>query len=63
MQAAEIEALGRTIAFVAGGSGDREVLFIHGFGADRSTWMFTLPAIAPPASCHCVRLDHSTTGP
>src|SRR5438477_8164905 len=46
MDSAEVTALGRAIRFTAGGEGSREVLFIHGFGADRSTWMFTLPAVA-----------------
>ena len=38
--------LGRTIAYASGGRGGRDVLFIHGFGSDRSTWMFNLPAVA-----------------
>ncbi len=46
MQAAETEVLGRTISFAVGGEGAGEVLFIHGFGADRSTWMFTLQTVA-----------------
>jgi pyruvate dehydrogenase E2 component (dihydrolipoamide acetyltransferase) len=46
MHSDEVTALGRTIRFTGGGEGEREVLFVHGFGADRSTWIFTLPAVA-----------------
>lgn len=46
MQAAETQLLGRTIGFAAGGEGTPEVLFIHGFGSDRSTWMFSLQTVA-----------------
>src|SRR6187455_453149 len=56
MRSAETEILGRTISFIAGGEGSRDVLFIHGFGADRSTWMFTLPAVAAVARVVAVDL-------
>src|SRR5262245_56906260 len=56
MQVGQTEALGRRISFVAAGSGDREVLFIHGFGADRSTWTFTLRTIANGARVVAVDL-------
>jgi pyruvate dehydrogenase E2 component (dihydrolipoamide acetyltransferase) len=64
LHTAEIEALGRTISFVSGGAGSRDVLFIHGFGADRSTWMFTLAAVAAVARVFALDLPgHGRSSP
>jgi pyruvate dehydrogenase E2 component (dihydrolipoamide acetyltransferase) len=45
IRAAEISVKGRTISHARGGEGPDHVL-LHGFGADRTTWMFTLPLLA-----------------
>jgi len=42
----EIEAGGKRLRYLDIGSGDPPILFIHGFGADLNTWMFTQPALA-----------------
>jgi pyruvate dehydrogenase E2 component (dihydrolipoyllysine-residue acetyltransferase) len=43
----DIEAGGKRLRYLELGSGDGPpILFIHGFGADLNSWMFTQPALA-----------------
>jgi pyruvate dehydrogenase E2 component (dihydrolipoamide acetyltransferase) len=43
----EIEIAGKRLRYLDIGSGEgAPILFIHGFGADLNTWMFTQPALA-----------------
>jgi pyruvate dehydrogenase E2 component (dihydrolipoamide acetyltransferase) len=44
VEPAEISVLGRSVHFIAGGAGAETFVFVHGFGADHTTWMQTLPA-------------------
>lgn len=39
-----ISVIGRSLHYIAGGSGAEAFVFVHGFGADHTTWMLTLPA-------------------
>jgi pyruvate dehydrogenase E2 component (dihydrolipoamide acetyltransferase) len=41
---AELYVLGRRLLHVTGGAGDDAFVFVHGFGADHTTWMFALSA-------------------
>jgi pimeloyl-ACP methyl ester carboxylesterase len=36
---------GQDIAFVRSGTGDRTIVLVHGFGADRTSWMFNQAAL------------------
>jgi len=41
---AQVTVDGRSVRYIAGGDGDEAFVFVHGFGADHTTWMLTLPA-------------------
>ncbi|HZP20731.1 MAG TPA: alpha/beta fold hydrolase [Bauldia sp.] len=43
VSAAAASVLGRRIHYVSGGSGEALYVFVHGFGADHTTWRMTLP--------------------
>lgn len=55
---------GLQIGVVSMGAGPATpVLFVHGFGADWTTWMFNLPSIAAGRRCHAIELPgHGASG-
>ena len=42
----QVEIYGQKIYYQEAGSGP-DVILLHGLGADRSAWSFTVPALAP----------------
>jgi pyruvate dehydrogenase E2 component (dihydrolipoamide acetyltransferase) len=55
---------GQDIAFVRSGTGDRTIVLVHGFGADRTSWMFNQAALSAGATVYALDLPgHGASDP